>query len=319
MTFAKRILTAVFWPVIITVLSAQEPAGLKPWILIGDTGQKPERTVSDIKKKYFMDSSGFEIIGEYRPGGNKNYTLLCITHPTIKKLVAEGPETAAPMAVVRLGIFYKNESLTYLSVPNMEYWGPMLFQDQYSTYRSELTDFMAEFTKNLPKFRKRFDRPYGSVSGLEAAFLAQYKYPLKTGFTLFKKPAPVPTLDERLVLGEFDSYEAARDALLAAVKKSDQFSEVYSIIRPRISQVIVGLDFEAVDYELKIMEAVDNPEQPALAFWPWPVIVSGNTVFTYHPDFYIPAACPDINQDEFKMLRKNISPGLIQLFSELLK
>ena len=147
-------------------------------------------TISENVKEA-IKAGGFEVIGEYHPGGNENLYVICFTNKKLENLSLEFKDRGALAGVLKAGIVKKNGKVT-LSIINPEYMFLAYWGQQLNGQESQITK-ISESAKAI--FSSMGDlTAFGG--NLEKEDLIEYHYKVM-----------MPYFDDPEDLEDFDSFE----------------------------------------------------------------------------------------------------------------
>ncbi len=291
MRIMKKLLLAVLW---MFFTQAQTTPGLKPYILIGESGKSLETTTSDIIRSMFMND--FEVLGKYQPAGYPDHYIFIITNPDLAKVGASGIPNSELISAIRLGLVRKGD-FTYLSCQNLEYWGGAYLGENYPDFQPIFQKFMKDLTLALPKLRMKAWIDIGSEAGVTEAFLPEYHFTQKKSVFSFKKILPV-TINSKITLASFDSYSSAVNAVEKKLANSG-IELIFSQTFPKSKTAVYGIGLPS---SFKLPDTLYNSDTRHAAFFPYEIVIQGNDLILQNPQYKIPLGFPDISTADFKQL-----------------
>jgi hypothetical protein len=248
----------------------------KPFVLasISETGLA-EQTEATIDA---LEGAGFSVAGRFAALPNAN--VIVVTSPELQAVAAQ-TERGGYGAAQRVSVTERDGK------SEVAFVNPLYIQYAYRL-DGDLQGVYDRLSAALGNVE-----PFGSEKGVSAKKLAKYHYMMA-----------MPYFDDPFELANFDSYDEA----LAAVEKGlarqgDALSEVYRIDIPGKQQTVFGVamqktgpsdDQQDIDaaHQLSI---VDFEGHSKAAYFPYELLVDGNTVEALHMRFRMAVHFPDLS------------------------
>lgn len=236
-------------------------------------GSISESSVSEVanEAQASLQANGFEVVGNYQP--NENTQIIVVTHTALKK-IAGLSEHGGFGAMQRVAIVNRAGQIE-VSYTNPNYL--------WNVYRME--GDVSEVQQSLEKALGH-QKPFGSESGLSAEALRDYHYKLL-----------MPYFDDVDELAEFDSYEAAINAVEAGLTaKKGGVSKVYRIDIPGKEETVFGVALnQGAGSDANILQQIDQNGMSHAAHLPYELLVTGNEVIALNAKFRIAINWPSLS------------------------
>jgi len=248
-------------------LNAQAAEKLKPYILVSNAPGDHAQILADTRAK--LEAAGFEIVGEYSP--YEGADIIAITSDELKSTAAK-TEMGGFGAVQRVTVTTVGDNV------QVAYTNPRYMANVYRM-EGELDGIADKLTATLGEGQQ-----YGA-EGLTAKELRKYHYMVM-----------MPYFDDPYELGEFDSYEAAIQAVEAGLgQTAGGVSKVYRVDIPGKNETVYGVHMtEDCSGDKFIMEKIDFAGIKSTPHLPYEVLVSDNKVLALHAKFRIAQSFPDL-------------------------
>ena len=155
------------------------------------------------KVKDAIKGGGFEVIGEYHPGGNNDLYVICFTNKKLGELSLKFEDRGALASVLKAGLVQKNGKVT-LSIVNPEYMFLAYWGNQLKSHHSQLTKMSEEVKSAFSSMGEL--TPFGG--NLEKEDLIGYHYKMM-----------MPYFDDPEDLEDYDSFEEGLKIIRANLEK----------------------------------------------------------------------------------------------------
>jgi len=288
--------------VLISVIHAGDV--IKPYILLGESGKSISTTKSEIVKKLFM--SDIEILGKYSPADDPDKYVIIITHPELLKAVKKGEPSAGFLAGIRIAITKKGE-MTYISCQNPKYWANAYFQEDYPEVSAHIENVTNVLLKTIPRFRLMTTFEYGSENGLSEDELRKYRY-------MFG----MPYLKDYILMGSFDTYEAAVHTIEKNFKYSTSCRKIFEKVIIGQKLKLYGIGFLSETGEDQFLPMIDIGERKHTASMPYEILVVDNEVRMLHGRYRLALSFPDLSMKTFTKIM-SISGDIEKMAKTLMK
>ena len=224
-----------------------------------------------------LEDAGFEVVGQYAPVDGTN--IIVVTNDGLKKVAAMS-DKGGYAAGQRVSISEAGDRIEVAFV------NPLYIQYGYRLQG----DMQPVYDALVAGLGKEADCGGGSKK-MSAKKLGKYHYTMT-----------MPYFDDHLELGSFDTYETA----VAAVEKGlavadDALTQVYRIDIPGKQQTVFGVGMKMTNEDEKDigsafqMSIVDFEGCKKRAYFPYEVLVDGNSVEALHMRFRMALHFPNLS------------------------
>ncbi|NOZ08187.1 MAG: hypothetical protein GXO91_04840 [FCB group bacterium] len=277
---------------------------LRPYILIGESGESVEKTTDELIRAMFMNN--FELLGRYAPAGDSQRYVMVVSNELLKAAINIGPSKAALLGGIRIGITAKGK-MTYISCQDPEYWANAYFQEDYPKVHLFIEKFKEDLLKAMPKFRMRSGIGFGSQTGLSVQDLREYHFDRKGA----------PQLNAEILLHDYPDYTTAITTIGAKLEASSAVRQVFKFELPDKEVALFGVALTATPGEQKLVKLLDQAPRKNTAFLPLEILIVGHKVYLLDPLYRLPLSFPDMDKRSYKKLRKLV-PELTDQLDSLL-
>lgn len=246
----------------------------KPFVLAYTSDSAFEEVVVDVKAK--LQNSGFEILTDYRP--YEGASALVVSSNELRAISNEA-KLSGFASTLRVGVNQVDGGVQ-VSYLNPEYLGKAYRID------SDMSSYTRALTAALGQ-----GESFGSKKGLTEKKLRKYHYTF--GMEYF---------DDPYVLGEFESQQAALDAVRAGLASNTAgVGALYEIALDRADTVLFGVSMRGEGDDDKYyddayqMSIVDFKEHKSSAYLPYQVLVVDGEVLALHMRFRMAVHFPDLS------------------------
>ena len=252
---------------------AAEEEALQPFVLASVSDiPVAEQAVATVAA---LENAGFNLAGEYNPIENAH--VVVVTSPELQA-IATKTDRGGYGAGQRVSIA-ERDGKTEVAFVN-----PLYIQHAYRLAgdMQPVYDRLASALGDIG--------PFGARKSMTPKKLAKYHYMI--GMQRFDNPSE---------LGEFDSHQAAIEAVERGLAAAGPLSRVYRIDLPGGQQTVFGVGMRAADEDqLDIDEAhqlsiVDFEGHSKVAYFPYEVLVTGSRVEALHMRFRMAVHFPDLS------------------------
>jgi len=275
-TMKTRLLLTLLPMLLFCLSAAAQDAVYQPFVLasVNETGlEEQTQTTIDLLAK-----AGFTLVGQYSPVKDAN--ILVVTSPALLEIAAAS-DKGGYGAGERVSITERGGKT------EVAFINPLYIQHAYRMQADmqETYDLLSATLGNEVGF--------GAEKQLTAKKLRKYHY-----------MATMPYFDDPYELGTFDSHQAAVTAVEEGLAvEGDALTLVYRIDIPGKDQTVFGVGMKAIsdaDEEIEIDSAhqlsiVDFEGYSKAAYFPYEILVDGNTVEALHMRFRMAVHFPDLS------------------------
>lgn len=246
---------------------------LKPFVLASKGAAVLAEKSTQVKQD--LVKAGFTVVGEYAPYAGAN--IVVVTNDDLKKTAAAS-EFGGYGAVQRVSLTEAAGGTVQVSYTN-----PVYMANAYRM-KGDLSGVATALAGALGKVEE-----FGA-QGLTAKQLRKYHYTI--GMEYFDEPD---------VLAEYDSYEAAIQAVDSKLSSNKNgVSKVYRVDVTGKQESVFGVGLKGSDKQKYmddqfIMKEVDFHDVKSTAHLPYEVLVSGKKVYALYARFRIAISFPDLS------------------------
>lgn len=270
---------------------------LKPYVLGAVSDKSFEATKTIVKNN--LEASGIKVLGEYQPAKDSKRWVLAVSSNDLASAVKNEAGLTGFAAVLRVAITVEgsNVNITYT---NPVYWGNAYFRDDFPKVESYYKSFSNKMVAAMRKSGVYKGTYFGSVKGIEVDDLREYQY-------MFG----MPEFDDVVTLGDFSSFEAAKNKIDANIKKGiANIKLVYAYEIPGTKLKLYGFAINGADGETSFLPTIDLGAPKHTAFLPYEVLVNDKEVVMLHGRYRIALAFPDLTMGTFSKIMS--TPGDIE-------
>jgi hypothetical protein len=246
-----------------------------------------------------LQSSGLEVIGEYMPAKDSKRWIIAVTSSDLAAAVKKEGGLRGFAAVLRVAIT-KEGSNVNITYTNPVYWGNAYFQDDFSKVAANYKSFSNKMIAAMKKSGTYKGTYFGSEEGVELDDVRDYQY-------MFG----MPEFDDVVTLGEFNSFEAAKNKIDANIKAGiSGLKLVYAYEIPGTKLKLYGFAINGANGESSFLPTIDLGSPKHTAFLPYEVLVNDDEVVMLHGRYRIALAFPDLTMGTFSKIMS--TPGDIE-------
>ncbi|MEA3443741.1 MAG: hypothetical protein U9R19_03355 [Bacteroidota bacterium] len=241
-----------------------------------------------------LTASGFEIIGEYQPGNNKNLKVVVYTSAEIKSTCLKVKDRGALAAALKVG-FIAKANVVKISYVNPEYLFNAYFMDEYTTHKTMLAGIAENIKSTLNLFGTN---PKAFGGAVELDDLREYQYMF--GMEEFTDPVE---------LKEFSSFDEGLKTIsknLAAQKGGTV--KVYKLVFKEEKIAVFGIALtDKEDGEAFFLPTIGEAHVAAM---PYEIILQGKEATMLHGRYRIALHWPELTMGTFTKIMS--TPGYIE-------
>ncbi len=278
---------------IVTLFQINVSAQKQPAYYLVATSQG---TIADAERSVTtaLQSSGFNVIGQYNPANSENLAVVCYTHPDLEKIALDFADRGALAAALKIG-FKKEDNSVKISMINPMYLFYAYFVDGIDVHEKELLAISERAKTAMKKVGSNFTPFGGELSKKE---LQNYHYKIM-----------MPYFEDAEELKEFDSFEAGlktiRENLNAG--KGDT-KKVYELIYTDKKVAVFGVALlNAEEGEPKFLPIVGDENVAAM---PYEIILQGKTASILPGKYRLAISWPNLSMGTFMKIMN--TPGDIE-------
>ncbi len=278
---------------IVTLFQINVSAQKQPAYYLVATSQG---TIADAKSSVItaLQSSGFNVIGQYNPANSENLAVVCYTHPDLEKIALDFADRGALAAALKIG-FKKEDNSVKISMINPMYLFYAYFVEGIDVHEKELLAISESAKTAMKKVGSDFTPFGGELSKKE---LQNYHYKIM-----------MPYFEDAEELKEFDSFEAGlktiRENLNAG--KGDT-KKVYELIYTDKKVAVFGVALlNAEEGEPKFLPIIGDENVAAM---PYEIILQGKTASILPGKYRLAISWPNLSMGTFMKIMN--TPGEIE-------
>lgn len=253
---------------------------------VGETSGKISEVQEKIEKS--LKEYKFEIIGNYNPGRNAEWSIVAFTNKHLKEIAFGMQDKSAMGAVLRVGFRQIDKKKVEVSLLNPTYLFYSYFRSNFVKYEEDLNDIAIDALVAVSGTGVRlFPAENATMSEQE---LKTYKYMVK-----------MPDFGESLVIKEFTSFEEGVASIKKnlAAQKSGTF-KVYEIIDEKNKIAIFGIGLlDARIGEAKFLPILGAERLTAL---PYELVIIDKQASMLNGRFRFPLYWPDLTMRDFQKI-----------------
>lgn len=263
---------------------------LKVAILSGSISEASEK-VSEL-----LTSQGYEVLGQYQPGGNPDLYVLVFTNSKLKTLSKKSEDRGMLAASMKVG-FQKSDDGITVSLLNPEYLFYGYFRElmQETSFNSFAMEVSSEVKNSLKSLGTEME-PFGG--DLSEKDLIKYKYMVG-----------MPHFDEPVELAEFESFEQGLSILQENLSNpSDHAVKIYELVDQGAQVAVFGVGLpDAEKGEAHFLPIIGESHVAAM---PYEIILQGNQATMLHGRFRFAMLWPELKMKTFTKIMS--SPGDVE-------
>ncbi len=278
---------------IVTLFQINVPAQKQPAYYLVATSQG---TIADAERSVTtaLQSSGFNVIGQYNPANSENLAVVCYTHPDLEKIALDFADRGALAAALKIG-FKKEDNSVKISMINPMYLFYAYFVEGIDVHEKELLTISERAKTAMKKVGSNFIPFGGELSKKE---LQKYHYKIM-----------MPYFEDAEELKEFDSFEAGlktiRENLNAG--KGDT-KKVYELIYTDKKVAVFGVALlNTEEGEPKFLPIIGDENVAAM---PYEIILQGETASILPGKYRLAISWPNLSMGTFMKIMN--TPGDIE-------
>jgi len=276
------------------VLGSLFASGISPYIQIADlSGNMIEATE---KVKTVLTEKNYDIIGEYRPGGNTDLYVVVFTNHKVKNLCKSAKGRGMLAAAMKVG-FQKKEGTISVSILNPEYIFYAYFRNKMddNSFKSSALAISSEIKTGL-RGVGTLNKPFGG--DVPAKDLKKYHYMMG-----------MPYFDDPVTLAEFDSFQQGVETIqknLSAGKGNT--IKVYEIIDANSHVAVFGVGLgDKEEGEAHFLPIIGESHVAAM---PYEIILQNKKATMLHGRYRFASHWPELTMKTFAKIMS--SPGDVE-------
>ncbi len=278
---------------IVTLFQINVSAQKQPAYYLVATSQG---TIADAKSSVItaLQSSGFNVIGQYNPANSENLAVVCYTHPDLEKIALDFADRGALAAALKIG-FKKEDNSVKISMINPMYLFYAYFVEGIDVHEKELLAISESAKTAMKKVGSNFTPFGGELSKKE---LQNYHYKIM-----------MPYFEDAEELKEFDSFEAGLKTIRENLNsgKGDT-KKVYELIYTDKKVAVFGVALlNTEEGEPKFLPIIGDENVAAM---PYEIILQGKTASILPGKYRLAISWPNLSMGTFMKIMN--TPGDIE-------
>ncbi len=262
------------------------------YFLVGNTSDNMEDIIQSSKEA--LTSSGFKILGDYKPANSSDLAVVCYTSSELEKIALSFEDRGALAAALKVG-FKKEGDVIKVSMLNPMYLFYAYFIDGVDKQEEALAKISEEAKNAMKKIGSDFT-PFGGT--LEKKKLQKYHYKVM-----------MPYFDDADKLNEFSSFEEGLKTIQANLESGiGETEKVYELIYTDKEVAVFGVALKSAETgESKFLPIVGDSQVAAM---PYEIILQGNTATILPGKYRIALHWPELTMGTFMKIMS--TPGDIK-------
>ncbi len=278
---------------IVTLFQINVSAQKQPAYYLVATSQG---TIADAERSVTtaLQSSGFNVIGQYNPANSENLAVVCYTHPDLEKIALDFADRGALAAALKIG-FKKEDNSVKISMINPMYLFYAYFVEGIDVHEKELLAISESAKTAMKKVGSNFTPFGGELSKKE---LQNYHYKIM-----------MPYFEDAEELKEFDSFEAGLKTIRENLNsgKGDT-KKVYELIYTDKKVAVFGVALlNTEEGEPKFLPIIGDENVAAM---PYEIILQGKTASILPGKYRLAISWPNLSMGTFMKIMN--TPGDIE-------
>ncbi|MEN8116640.1 MAG: hypothetical protein ABFS16_06645 [Bacteroidota bacterium] len=244
--------------------------------------------------KSVLQDAGFNVIGEYNPGGSKDLAVVCYTNPKLEKIALNFEDRGSLGAILKIG-FKKEGNSVKTSMLNPMYLFYAYFIDGIDKHEAALAK-ISENAKNAMKKVGTDFTPFGGT--LDKKKLQKYHYKVM-----------MPYFKDAEKLNEFTSFEEGLKTIQANLSEGKGETEkVYELVYSDKNIAVFGVALKSTETgESKFLPIIGDGHVAAM---PYEIILQGKTATILPGRYRIALHWPELTMGTFMKIMS--TPGDIK-------
>jgi hypothetical protein len=269
-------------------------SAIEPYLLVA----KLSASVQDASTKTIevLESDGYEVIGQYRPGNNPDLFVVVFTSSELKALCKKSEDRGMLAAAMKVG-FQNTGGSVNVSLLNPEYLFYAYFRDKMEEERFKSSALsLSSGIKNSMKKVGSLMTPFGG--DLSVKDLKKYRYMVG-----------MPNFDSPVKLAEFDSFDTGLSTIQKQLSRSNSTRvKVYEIVDKdsKIAVFGVGLS-DPKEGEAHFLPIIGESHVAAM---PYELILQDKQATMLHGRFRFASHWPELKMKTFTKIMS--SPGDVE-------
>lgn len=294
----KWIRNLVFISMLGFTIFANAEEELPAYFMVGSLDATMEEAVSQVKAA--LQTKGFEVIGDYKPGANNGLHVVSFTRDDLQKTTLTVKDRGALASVLKIG-FVKKEGKINVSMLNPMYLFYAYLMDEADNMKPALSKIADDAKSAMEIIGKDFTGFGGSE---EADDLKDYHYMMM-----------MPYFTDPVELKEFTSFDEG----VKTIRKNLQAGKgntvkVYELIFEDKQVAVFGVGLlDQEEGEAHFLPIIGEENIAAL---PYEIILQGKEATMLHGKYRFALHWPELSMKQF--MKISSTPGDVEDFLEAL-
>ena len=269
-------------------------SAISPYLKVASlSGSIPEASE---KVSELLTTQGYEVLGQYQPGGNPDLYVLVFTNSKLKTLSKKSEDRGMLAAAMKVG-FQKSDDGITVSILNPEYLFYGYFRElmEETSFNSFAMEVSTEVKNSFKSLGSQME-PFGG--DLSVKDLMKYHYMMG-----------MPFFDDPVELAEFESFEQGLSILQKNLSNASDYTvKIYEIVDKGGQVAVFGVGLpDAEKGEAHFLPIIGESHVAAM---PWEIILQGNQVTMLHGRFRFALHWPELKMKTFTKIMS--SPGDVE-------
>ena len=295
MNILKNILISCF-VLLISIHSYSEEIEYPAYYKIASVQTTIDQAMVDVATS--LESNGFEIIGEYKPGSNPDLAVLCFTRDDLEDITLKFEDRGALASAMKIG-FMNNNGTVDISLLNPEYIFYAYLLENIDPYVKQLQGISKDVKDALSPIGNDFEA-FGGFQTRED--LEGYHYKIM-----------MPYFTDPEELNEYGSFEEGLEIIRKNLgAKKGNTIKVYELVYPEQKVAVFGIGLlDEENGEAKFLPKIGEDHVAAM---PYEIILQGTEVTMLPGRYRIALHWPELTMGTFMKIMS--TPGDIEDFME---
>jgi len=269
-------------------------SAISPYLKVASlSGSIPEASE---KVTELLTTQGYEVLGQYQPGGNPDLFVVVYTSSKLKTLCKKSEDRGMLAAAMRVGFQKVDEKIT-VSILNPEYlfyayFRELMEEDSFNSFAMEVS---SEIKNSFVDLGTEVE-PFGG--DLSHKDLIKYKYMVG-----------MPHFDEPVELAEFETFEKGLSIIQENLSNaSGSTVKIYEIVDTGSQVAVFGVGLpDKEEGEAHFLPIVGESHVAAM---PYEIILQGNQATMLHGRYRFALNWPELKMKTFTKIMS--SPGDVE-------
>ncbi|MFY0674418.1 MAG: hypothetical protein JXQ87_13535 [Bacteroidia bacterium] len=275
-----------------------EDVEYSPYYFLGQKDGNISAVSTQIKTA--ANASGFQLIGSYAPGNQKDLYVLVFTNTNTKSITSKAKKQGVVAATYRVGLELKDSKVDITAVNPVYQWIAYLGED-YADVEKELSVESGKFNAFCKKIGNGKMTPFGGVEEEEDLIEYQYMFGM-------------PYYEDQVELNEFASHAEGQKIIEGNLKNTESLKLVYKINDAKRDVTVYGVGL--VDSKKGERHFLSIIGQKHVAAMPYELILDGKEAKMLHGRFRFALYWPELTMGTFTQIMS--TPGDCEVMLEKL-